>query len=278
MSKTSDWNARDYAAHSAAQQEWARELIDTLRLRGDEAVLDIGCGDGRATALIAERLPDGSVLGVDNSASMIALATEQFPPAAGPSGPAGTSAPPAHPNLRFRLMDATRLELPRDFDVAFSNAVLHWVDDHEAMLRGVRGCLRPGGRLLFQMGGRGNVAEVHVVVEDVVARPRWRGSFSGFASPYHFAGPEDYEAWLPRAGFRVRRAELIPKVMRHADREAFLGWLRTTWFPYTDRLPEELREAFLDDVADAYIAAHPPDADGAIHLRMVRLEVEASVA
>jgi len=66
--------------------------------------------------------------------------------------------------------------------------------------------------------------------------------------------------------------------MRHADREAFLGWLRTTWFPYTDRLPEELREAFLDDVADAYIAAHPPDADGAIHLRMVRLEVEASVA
>ena len=73
MSKTSDWNARDYAAHSAAQQEWARELIDTLRLRGDEAVLDIGCGDGRATALIAERLPDGSVLGVDNSARAHAL-------------------------------------------------------------------------------------------------------------------------------------------------------------------------------------------------------------
>jgi trans-aconitate 2-methyltransferase len=278
MTKTSDWNARDYAAFSTAQQEWARELIDKLRLRGDEVLLDIGCGDGRATALIAERLPEGSILGVDNSASMIALATEQFPPAAAPSGPAAPAAPSAHPNLSFRLMDAARLELPRAFDVAFSNAALHWVRDHEAMLRGVRGCLLPGGRLLFQMGGRGNAAEVGVVVDEVVARPRWRGSFDGFTSPYHFACPEDYEEWLPRAGFRVRRAELLPKVMRHADREAFLGWLRTTWFPYTDRLPAELRDAFLGDVAAAYTAAHAPDSAGVVHLRMVRLEVEAEVA
>jgi trans-aconitate 2-methyltransferase len=282
---TGDWNARDYAAHSAAQLQWACELIDRLRLRGDEAVLDIGCGDGRATALIAERLPEGSVLGVDNSASMISLATEQFPPAAEPSGPAaepsgpaGSAVPLAHPNLRFRLMDAARLELPRSFDVAFSNAALHWVGDHEAMLRGVRACLRPGGRLLFQMGGRGNAAEVAAVVDEVVARPRWRAGFDGFASPYHFAAPEDYEKWLPRAGFRVRRAELLPKVMRHADRDAFLGWLRTTWFPYADRLPAGFRDAFLSDLADAYIAAHLPDADGAIHLRMVRLEVEAGVS
>jgi trans-aconitate 2-methyltransferase len=282
---TSDWNARDYAAHSAAQQEWARELIGKLRLRGDEALLDIGCGDGRATALIAERLPEGSVLGVDNSASMIALATEQFPAAAGPSGPAAQpsgpaadlAAPPAHPNLSFRRMDAERLELPRAFDVAFSSAALHWVRDHEAMLRGVHACLRPGGRLLFQMGGRGNAAGVAAVVDEVVARPHWRGFLTGFASPYHFAGPEDYQEWLPRAGFSVARAELLPKDMRHAGHEAFLGWLRTTWFPYTDHLPAELREVFLDDVATAYTAVHPPDSDGVIHLRMVRLEVEAGI-
>jgi len=222
-----DWDARDYVAHSAAQQEWARELIAKLQLRGDEDVLDIGCGDGRATALIAERLPRGSVLGVDKSASMIALATVQFPPA-------------AHSSLTFRQMDATRLELPRAFDVAFSTAALHWVQDHRAMLRGVRSCLRPGGRLLFQMGGRGNAAEVVAVVDDVVAR-----------------------------------AEFFPKDMRHADHEAFLGWLRTTWFPYTDRLPAERRDAFLAEVAAAYTTACPPDAEGVIHVRMVRLEVEA---
>jgi trans-aconitate methyltransferase len=259
-----DWDARDYAAHSAAQQEWARELIAKLRLRGNEAVLDVGCGDGRATALIAERLPKGSVLGVDKSASMIALAKEQFPPV-------------AHPNLTFRRMDAMRLDLPRAFDVAFSTAALHWVDDHEVVLRGVHGCLRTGGRLLFQMGGRGNVAKALAVVDEVVSRSRWRGYFDGFATPYHFHSPAVYEAWLPRAGFDAVRIELFPKDMRHASREAFLGWLRTTWFPYTDRLPAELRDAFLDDVAAAYTEAHPPDAEGVIDVRMMRLEVEAEV-
>jgi trans-aconitate 2-methyltransferase len=260
-----DWDAQDYVAHSAAQQEWARELIAKLRLRGDEAVLDIGCGDGRATAMIAERLPEGSVLGVDKSASMIALAGEQFPPG-------------GHPNMSFRQMDATRLELPPAFDVAFSTAALHWVDDHEAVLGGVRRSLRPGGRLLFQMGGRGNLAEAWAVGEDVIARPRWRGYFADFPSPYHFHTPEDYEVWLPRAGFRVARAHLFTKDMPHAGRGAFLGWLRTTWFSYTDRLPAELRGAFCDEVADAYTSARPPDAEGVIHVKMMRLEVEAEVA
>jgi trans-aconitate 2-methyltransferase len=279
-----DWDARDYAAYSSAQLGWARELIDKLRLLGDEDVLDIGCGDGRATALIAERLPGGSVLGIDNSASMIALAEEQFPPpstaaaapSASPAGPAASLS--AYSNLRFRRMDAARLELPRSFDVAFSNAALHWVEDHEAMLRGVRACLRPAGRLLFQMGGRGNAAQVRDVVEELVARPRWRGSFRGFSSPYRFCGPDDYDAWLPRAGFRVTRAVLVDKDMQHAEDEAFRGWLRTTWFPYMDRLPEERRGDFLDELAAAYSAAHPADDQGVIHVRMVRLEVEAEVA
>jgi trans-aconitate 2-methyltransferase len=261
-----DWDARDYAAHSSAQQEWARELIDKLRLRGDEDVLDIGCGDGRATALIAERLPEGSVLGIDNSASMIALAEEQF------------SSPSAHFNLRFRRMDAARLELPRSYDVAFSNAALHWVEEHEAMLRGVHACLRPCGRLLFQMGGRGNAAEVRAVVDELVASPRWRDSFRGFSSPYHFRGPNEYEAWLPLAGFCVTRAELVDKDMQHADDEAFRGWLRTTWFPYTDRLAVEHRGDFLEELATAYLAALPADEMGVIHVHMVRLEVEAEVA
>jgi len=288
-----DWDARDYAAHSSAQQEWARELIDKLCLRGDEDVLDIGCGDGRATALIAERLPEGSVLGIDNSASMIALAEEQFPPpalsasmpapsasveqpSASPDGP--STARSAYSNLCFRRMDAARLELPRGFDVAFSNAALHWVDDHEAMLRGVRACLRPGGRLLFQMGGRGNAAEVRAVVDALVAHPRWCDPFRGYSSPYHFCGPDEYEAWLPLAGFRMTRVELVDKDMQHADAEAFRGWLRTTWFPYTDRLPVERRGDFLGDLTSAYLAACPPDAEGVIHVRMVRLEVEAEVA
>ena len=268
-SDRADWDAHDYVAHSAAQQLWARELIEKLRLRGDEAVLDIGCGDGRATAMIAERLPDGSALGVDSSPSMIAKAREQFPPPGG-----GRRAGPA--NLIFRLLDARALDLPPAFDVAFSTAALHWIPDHEAILRGVRAALLPGGRLLFQMGGRGNITEALAVMEEVMGRPRWRSYFAGFVPPHHFFGPEEYEVWLPAAGLALTRVELFPRDMPHAGRAAFVGWLRTTWFPYIECVPPELAAVFLDEVADAYEAAHPPDEDGVYRVRLMRLEVEAT--
>lgn len=256
------WNAGDYARNSSAQMEWAGELIAKLRLRGDESLVDIGCGDGKVSARLATVLPRGRVLGIDLSADMIALARERFPV-------------DDHPNLSFRRMDAAALRLPREFDAAFSNATLHWVADHRAVLTGVRACLRPGGKLLFQMGGWGNAASILEVVGRLLARKQWSSCFEGFTSPYHFYRPEDYEAWLVETGFRVERAELVPKDMRHDDVAGLTGWLRTTWFPYTDRLPPDAREGFLQELVAAYVAQHPLDSEGGTHVRMVRLEVEA---
>jgi trans-aconitate 2-methyltransferase len=256
------WNADDYARNSSAQLAWAQELIGKLALQGGETVLDIGCGDGKVSALLAAAVGPGRVLGIDLSAEMIRLARERFP--------AGQ-----HPNLAFRQMDAAAICLDERFDVAFSSATLHWVADQRAVLRGVRQCLNPGGRLLFQMGGCGNAADVFTALGDVIARPEWRAPFEGFAAPYHFYGAEDYARWLCECGFRPLRVELIPKDMRHAGADGLLGWLRTTWFPYTDRLPAGGRDEFLAAVVEAYLAAHPPDASGGTHVAMVRLEVEA---
>ncbi|MDJ0781367.1 MAG: methyltransferase domain-containing protein [Desulfosarcinaceae bacterium] len=256
------WNATDYAENSGAQLEWARELIAKLDLKGDEALLDIGCGDGKVSARLARVLPLGRVHGIDLSADMIQLARERFD---------GRS----HPNLRFQQMDAARIQLARGFDVAFSTAALHWVADHPAVLRGVRACLKPGGRLLFQMGGRGNAQAVYEALQTVVPQGDWRPHLEAVAFPYHFLTPAQYEAWLPACGFRLRRAELIPKEMRHPDREGLKGWLRTTWFPYTDRLPEEMRDPFLEAVVARYLEHHPPAADGRTRVQMVRLEIEA---
>ena len=256
------WNAEDYASHSAAQFDWAVELIAKLSLRGDEAVLDLGCGDGKIDARLAALLPHGRVVGLDSSSAMIDLATARYPAA-------------QHPNLAFVRMDVRTIRLPARFEIAFSNAALHWADDHEAILRGVRSCLVPGGRILFQMGGRGNAADVFAAVEAVVRRPGWRGYFDNLALPWSFYGPEDYGTWLPRQGFHAERVELFPRDMHFAEADAFRGWLRTTWFHFTDRLPTHRRDPFLNDVIDAYTAAHPPGADGTIRVRMVRLEVEA---
>lgn len=261
-SSSQGWDPRDYARNSSAQAGWADELIARLGLRGHEAVLDIGCGDGSVSARLAHSVPAGSVLGVDLSTEMVAAACENFPRT-------------DHPNLQFRRMDATCLDLPRVFDVAFSSAVLHWVADHRAVLRGVAACLRPGGRLLFQMGGSGNAEAILAAAGAVTREPPWEARFEGFVAPYHFYSADDYRGWLAETGFTVIRAGSIPKDMRHESVEGLIGWLRTTWFPFTDRLPPHQREDFLSRVAGAYLADHPPDADGGTHVAMVRLEVEA---
>jgi trans-aconitate methyltransferase len=257
-----NWDAEDYANHSSAQTQWAQELISKLALQGTESLLDIGCGDGKITAQLALILTAGNVLGIDASRSMIRLASERFPAT-------------KYPNLSFRRMDAARIRLPRLFDVAFSSATLHWVQNHCAVLQGVRVCLKSGGRILLQMGGRGNAREVFRSVQEVMQRLRWQGYFDDFSQPHHFYGPEEYEAWLSQSGFRAVRVELIPKDMQHQGKEGLRGWLRTTWFPYTDRLPADLRAVFIDEVVDAYTEHHPVDPLGKTHVKMVRLEVEA---
>lgn len=256
------WNAEDYAKNSSAQFGLAQELISKLNLRGGESVLDIGCGDGKISAQIAQAATNGKVLGIDLSGDMVRHACAQFPSA-------------DYPNLSFLHMSATDIRLPEKFDVAFSNATLHWVKDHVAVLRGVHAILKCGGKILFQMGGRGSVVEISKAMEEVMRRARWQEYFENFTSPYHFYGPEEYQAWLPETGFRPARVELMPKDMQHQGTEGLTGWLRTTWFPYTDRLPANLRDVFLSEAVGFYTQAHPIDAMGNTHVNLIRLEVEA---
>ena len=256
------WNAEEYARNSAAQLGWAQELIAKLALRGTERVLDIGCGDGKVTAELARRVPQGEVIGVDNSEDMIRKAAAAFPAS-------------SLPNLSFQRMDATSLSFAAGFDVAFSNAVLHWVKDHRVMLRSVVDNLKPNGRILFQMGGRGNGKEIFAVVGDMIRRDPWRRYFQGFEFPWGFYGPKEYGGWLKDAGLSARRIELIPRDMRHKGKEGLLGWVKTTWMPYTERIPEALKEKFLSEAVDLYLAKRPLTKDGEAVVRMMRLEVEA---
>jgi len=275
------WNAADYAANSAVQQTWARELMAKLKLRGDEHVLDVGCGDGKVTAEIARALPRGSVTGADASPQMIEFAKKTFPAE-------------AFPNLRFRVLDARKIKVGRQFDFVFSNAALHWVDDHQAILRGAASVLKPGGRLVVSCGGKGNAHDVFLALRPEMRLKRWREFFRRMPMPYFFYAPGDYEKWLPRFGFQINRLELAPKDAIYAGAEGFATWLRTTWIPYVQRVPEKveqasslslsgkmpdpqknLREEFIAAVTARYLAKHPPDKSGQVHVRMVRLEMDA---
>ncbi len=256
------WNPDDYARHSSGQLAWARGLIGRLRLGGDEAVLDVGCGDGKVTAELAAAVPRGYVLGVDSSPEAIAYARERYPDS-------------RFPNLEFRVMDARHLTSDRRFDLVFSNATLHWVDDHPAFLAGCAGLLKPGGRLSISCGGAGNGAEVFAAAERVIEAPAWRSHFGGFGFPYHFYSSERYRRWLPAAGLATERLELVERDMVHDGAAGLAGWIRTTWMPYTERVPEARREGFVEALVGAYLTDHPADSAGQVHVQMVRLEVEA---
>jgi trans-aconitate 2-methyltransferase len=257
--KNYTWNSDDYARHSSNQFRWAKELATKLRLKGGEVLLDIGCGDGKVTAYIASLLPNGRIVGMDNSPGMIALAQQNN----------------ATANLTFVLADARSIHFINEFDIAFSNAVLHWVKDHRPILDGVYKCLKPTGRILFQMGGKGNAEQVIAVSEKLMRSKRWHSYFDKFEFPYGFYEPADYRLWLDQTGFRCLRAEMLEKDMLLDGMEGLTGWIRTTWLPYTQQVPAEQRDEFIAELAHAYISSFPMDEDGLVHVRMMRLEVDA---
>jgi trans-aconitate methyltransferase len=263
--QTYKWNAVDYAKSSSVQQQWARELIRKLNLKGNESLLDIGSGDGKVTAEIASLLPNGSVMGIDSSKDMIVLAQRMYPR-------------DAFINLQFQREDANNLPFENEFDVIFSNATLHWILDHRPVLRGVFASLKRGGKVLLQMGGRGNAGEVMAALKRIILREEWRKYFDGFSFSYGFYGSDEYRMWLHEAGLDAKRVELIHKDAAYQGRSGFESWIRTTWLPYTQQVPEEKRELFISQLADDYLRQYPVDENGMVHVKMIRLEVEASKA
>ena len=257
-----NWRPEKYAESSSAQELWAEELIRKIELVGGERVLDIGCGDGRITANIADLVPKGSVLGIDSSEEMIRFAKERFPPE-------------SHPNLRFGEADARDLSFDGEFDLVVSFAALHWVIDHGPVLRGIRQALKPGGRAFLQFGGRGNAAAPLRIADEMAGEERWRSYFQGFDFRYGFFGPEEYRIRLEEAGLLPLRVELIPKDMVQPNPAVFAGWIETTWHPYLERVPEDLHCDFISEIVERYLRTHPLDDEGQVHVGMVRLEVVA---
>jgi trans-aconitate 2-methyltransferase len=253
------WNPVKYALNSNAQQSWARDLLNEVQLRGNEAILDVGCGDGKITAGFAKTLPDSRVLGIDNSAEMVAHASLTYPQS-------------IYPNLSFDRVDAQSLHFQQEFDLCFSNATLHWVDDHRAFLHGASQVLKSGGRLLISCGGQGNAAEVLRIFAELMKLKIWEKYFNNFHNTYSFYSDKHYVDWLAETCFRIEQLKLTPKDMTHQGRAGLKNWISTTWMPFTHCVPIAQREDFIDHFVDKYLEANPLDQWGYAHVAMVRLE------
>jgi trans-aconitate 2-methyltransferase len=243
-----EWDAEVYDRVSDPQLEWAQEVLERLPLRGDEAVLDAGCGSGRVTALLANRLPRGRVIAIDGSASMVAKARETL----------GDRA-------EVREGDLARLDIHEEVDLVYSNAVFHWITDHENLFARLYAALRPGGRLVAQCGGAGNVATLAAAIVEVAAQPRFAEHFAGMRPMWNFATAEETEAVLRAAGFEQVRCWLQRKDVQPVEPIDFLATV--TLGPHLEQLPDELKEPFV-----AAVAAQMGEP---LVLDYVRLNVEA---
>lgn len=255
------WDAQDYRRNSSAQSQWAGELLQKIPLIGTERILDLGCGDGKVTLLLRDKVPNGSVVGIDNSLQMIELAQKTFPSS-------------QYPNLTFIRQDIRELAFDREFDLIFSNAVLHWIKDHSLILLRIAKALRENGKICFQMGGRGNASEIFEIIDSMICSPPWKEYFPNFEFPYGFYDVSTYQSWLNQAGLKPIRIELIPKDMIHTE-DGLKGWIRTTWLPYLQQIPSSLHEKFISQIISMYKLKYLPDDAGKLHIKMMRLEVVA---
>jgi trans-aconitate 2-methyltransferase len=241
-----------YDRISAPLERIGREVLQRLELRGDETVLDAGCGSGRVTEALLERLPQGHAIGVDGSAAMIEAAAQRL-----------------GEDVELLVQDLDTLYLGgRRVDAVLSTATFHWLPDHARLFANLRGVLRTGGRLIAQCGGRGNTPELHAAASSVGEREPFAEHLGGWAGPWNFAGPEETAARLQAAGFTDIRTWLVS---RPAPYEELREWLRTNALTaHTERLPEDLREPYIDAVA-AQLGQDPS-------ITYIRLNIDATAA
>jgi len=245
MPEVRQWDGQTYDRISGPMQALGLAVLDRLSLRGDETVLDAGCGSGRITETLIERLPRGRVIAVDASASMVAAARERL-----------------GPDADIRQADLLELELDEPLDAILSTATFHWIADHERLFARLHAALLvdsgmrakrvspelAGGRLLAQCGGEGNIDVLRGVAHTILEREPYAAHFRDWRPPWNYAGPEVTRERLLAAGFVSAECWLQPAPQEPEDARAFLATI--VLGPHVQHLPAELRDPFLDTVLD----------------------------
>jgi trans-aconitate 2-methyltransferase len=233
-----EWDAENYRERSSLQETMAAEVLQKLQLSGAERVLDVGCGDGRISTAIASRVPSGSVTGIDASANMIKLASQQ-----------------TAPNLHFQVADARSLPFQAEFDLVVSFNALHWIREQEEALASIHRALTPGGKAQLRLVPAGERKSIETVLEETRNSPRWREYFADFQDPYLRLTQDEYCALATKSGFQVDEVKTESKSWDFGSRAKFAAFGSVTMIEWTKPLPESLRADFIDKVLDDYSAA-----------------------
>ena len=244
---STEWDAATYHRIATPQFTWGQKVLERLTLRGDETAIDAGCGSGRLTALLLERLPHGRVIAVDRSENMLQAARDYLQPRFGE-------------RVSFLPSDLEALPLDAVADLIFSTATLHWIRNHPTLFRSLYRALKPGGRLVAQCGGGPNLAHVLSRAAALMATAPYAPFFAGWSSPWEFADAATTAERLRTAGFIDVEASLEPAPTVLPDADDYRAFVRTAIFRlHLERLPDEqLRTTFLDTLTAQAAQDDPP--------------------
>ncbi|HOK39420.1 MAG TPA: methyltransferase domain-containing protein [bacterium] len=249
------WNPELYQNNSAAQYNWANAILNTYNFKGNETVLDIGCGDGKITYLISQKLFNGEIIGIDLSKEMVEFAQKKYS---------------NQKNLKFKKLNVLRMRYKNKFDLIFSNACIHWIKNHSLLLKKIKDALKNNGKILLSFGGRGNAEQVIKIINKIIKIKKWKSYFTNFKFPWFFPSDNYWQTILLKNNFKINRIELVPKLMSFNNENEFIGWLKTTWMPYIERIPEKLQNFFISEITNKFLKENI-----GLDIKMMRLEIYA---
>jgi len=247
MEKSREWNASEYHRLSAPQFQWGQRVASQIELRGDECLLDAGCGTGKLTRILLQNLPRGRVVGLDLSRNMVQHAQQDLQPEFGD-------------HVRFVAADFVALPFRDCFDGIFSTASFHWVHDHDALFRSLYRALRPRGSLHAQCGGGSNLARLRDRVNVLLQADEFSPYLGDFREPWYFSDAESAASRLRAAGFENVETDIEPASYSAESSEKFKEYMRTfVLHRHLELLPgDSVRTLFLQQLADASAQDDPP--------------------
>jgi len=234
---TFEFDGNKYKQASAHQKEWGLSLISDIDFAGDESILDLGCGDGALTEKLAQKVPNGRVLGIDASQGMIDTAKSL-----------------ECNNLTFAVMDINEMDFADKFDLIYSNATLHWVLDHKRLLANCHRALKPKGKIRFNFAADGNCSNLFVVVRDAIASNAYGRYFTGFSWPWYMPPVDEYQRIAEISMFNDIKVWDENADRYFPDEGALIKWIdQPSIVPFLKHIPEDEKKSFRDMVVEQMI-------------------------
>lgn len=234
---TFEFDGEKYKKASQHQKEWGNKLISSLQLKGDETILDLGCGDGTLTEQLSLLVPNGYVLGIDASAGMIKTAKQNV-----------------HDNLRFEEMDINKMNFENEFNIVFSNAALHWIKDHKHLLENTYTALKSGGVTVWNFAADGNCKTFYTVMREKIKSDSYKTYFTDFEWPWFMPSQAEYENLVKDIGFSQFTITEENADRYFANADEMIKWIdQPSIVPFIKCVPDDVKTSFRNEVIEEMI-------------------------